>query len=96
MIEIIPYILLFLIVYLFWVMKRNHNVCAFCISVLEWESKKQTAKIDKGEKLTSYFPIYDSMPSYDRMLFSFRKLTSYLPKEHLADYKNSIIGNSTI
>lgn len=90
LVTFMTYLIIFLgffIIYLLWLKERNQQVCKFLITVIEWESAKHIAIIEAGGTPPINYQIKDSLPSYDRMMFTFRKLENYLPKEHLADYK---------
>jgi len=83
---IINILLLLIIIYILWLSYRNDKVGHFKINVVCWECGKRLAMIRAGESVPKNFPIYDSLPSYERMLFSFRRLESYLPKDVLGDF----------
>ena len=63
---------------------RNYQVYKFRGRVLDFEYEITLKKIHLAEsveemlKIDTNFPIYSSLPSYNKMIFSFKPLNKYL------------------
>ena len=65
-------------------MKRNHKVKDFRLKVIHLNSDLETYQISLGKKYSGH-KIYKKLPSYNRMVYSFKKLTleNYLDQKDI-------------
>jgi len=79
-----------LLIFCFVILIRNDRVCAFRIKVNELCGAYNIRRINEGKfGIDSREWAYDNLPSYDKMLYSFKKLRleTYLSDELIKKLK---------
>lgn len=76
--NIVDIVLISIVIVLFipvlFILFRNNKVAQFRRDIIEEDYKNTMERIDTGDFSDTSFRQYEKLPSYDRMLFSFKPL----------------------